>query len=210
MPPWPKRDIRKRDVCSPMTVQLFPEAMRAALDQSEDVACVLDSELRFLYCNPAWDRFALANQGEKALRERVLGTALLDAVAEPLRRFFEHAFEATASSGKPFEFDYECSSAEYFRLFRMQILPLAPNGGFVVVHSLRVEEPHGGPAEFSDPERYRASDGLVVMCAHCRRTRRVAEPATWDWVPAHLDDSSLRVSHGLCQICRVYLYREIT
>lgn len=192
-----------------MSVQLFPEALRTALDQREDVACVLDSQLRFVYCNPAWDRFALANQGEDARGERVLGTALLDTVAEPLRRFFQHAFEAVASSGKPFEFDYECSSSEKFRLFRMQILPLRPEGCFLVVHSLRVEEPHEGPAELPDEQRYRTPEGLVVMCAHCRRTRRVAEPAKWDWVPAHLNNRSFTVSHGLCEICYAYLYPDI-
>lgn len=192
-----------------MTVQLLPETLRAALDGREDVACVLDADLRFVHCNPAWDHFALANQGERARSEYVLGTSLLDVVAGPLRRFFQHAFEAVASSGNPFEFDYECSSADCFRLFRMHIMPLKPGGGFLVVHSLRVEEPHHRAAESPDSERYCTSEGLIVMCAHCRRTRRVQEPDKWDWVPAHLNDRSLQVSHGLCGICRAYLYPDI-
>jgi PAS domain-containing protein len=192
-----------------MTVQLLPEVLRSALDGREDVACVLDADLCFVYCNPAWDRFALANEGEQAIGERVLGMGLLDIVAEPLKRFFQHVFEAVATSRNPFEFDYECSSVEHFRLFRMQIMPLTPGGGFLVVHSLRVEEPHNRPAESPNEELYCTAEGLIVMCAHCRRTRRVHEPGKWDWVPAHLDDRSLKTSHGLCGICRVYFYPDV-
>lgn len=192
-----------------MSVQLLPETLRSVLDEREDITCVLDPGLRFVYCNPAWDRFALANQGEQAKGEQVLGTSLLEVVAEPLRRFLQHAFEAVATSGKPFEFDYECSSAESLRLFRMHIMPLKPEGGFLVVHSLRVEEPHDRPTESPNPKRYCTSEGLIVMCAHCRRTRRAQEPDKWDWVPAHLNDRSLQVSHGLCGICRAYLYPDI-
>jgi PAS domain-containing protein len=195
---------------TPMAAQLFPDTLRSALDEREDVICVLDPHLRLVYCNPAWDRFALANQGEGALSESVLGTSLLDTVTDPLKRFFQHAFAAVASSGNPFEFDYECSSADCFRLFRMHILPLKPGGGFLVVHSLRVEEPHARVSESPDQARYRGANGMVVVCAHCRRTRRAQEPGTWDWVPAHLEDRSLPVSHGLCPVCRVYFYPDIT
>jgi hypothetical protein len=184
------------------------EPLRRALEERRDVSCVLNSELRITYCNPAWDRFALENQGERALSRHVLGTSVLDVSGDALQRFYRNMFEAVASSGKPFDFDYECSSAERFRMFRMHVLPLKGASGFLVVHSLRLEWPHSRTP--SDPERelYRDSRGLIVMCSHCRRTRRANDPAAWDWVPQHLTDSSLEVSHGLCQVCHAYYYPE--
>lgn len=187
---------------------VFSDTLRSALDERKDVICVLSSDLRIAYCNPAWDRFALDNQGEEAVGSRVLGTNLLDVAGESLQRFYRHVFDAVASSSKPFDFDYECSSADRFRMFRMEIMPLRPTG-FLVVHSLRVEEPHSRKAESPDAQHYRNSSGIVTMCSHCRRTRRVGEPQRWDWVPAHLGDRSLSVSHGLCQVCRVYYYPSV-
>jgi len=188
----------------------LPESLRQALDPREDVICALSPELRFLYCNPAWDRFALANQGELAMSGRVLGTNLLEVVGDLLGNFYRNMFAAVASSGKTFDFDYECSSADCFRLFTMHAMPLKEPGGFLVVHSLRVEEAHSREAESPDLEHYRDASGVVVMCSHCRRTRQAKEPQRWDWVPAYLKDRSLNVSHGLCNICLAYYYPEYT
>jgi len=186
----------------------LPESLRRALDVRDDVICVLNPELRFLYCNPAWDRFALANKGELATSRHVLGTKMLDVVGDLLENFYRHMFEAVGSSRKTFDFDYECSSADCFRMFTMHVMPLEEPGGFLVVHSLRVEEKHSREAESPDLERYRDESGFVVLCSHCRRTRRVSEPLRWDWVPAYLNDRSLNVSHGLCNVCLAYYYPE--
>jgi hypothetical protein len=108
-------------------------------------------------------------------------------------------------------FDYECSSAQHYRLFRMEIRPIR-SAGFVLIHALRIERPHGRErASFSpDPRRYTDSHGLITMCAHCRKTRRAAEPEVWDWVPDYLSSGALRTrtSHGLCGPCLAYLYPQ--
>jgi hypothetical protein len=178
------------------------------LDERQDVSCALNADLQITYCNPAWDRFALENRGESAVSSRVLGTSLLDVVGDLLQRFYRTMFEAVAASGKAFDFDYECSSADRFRMFRMHVLPLRDPAGFLAIHAMRLEEPHSRTVSLPDVERYRDSRGMIVMCSHCRRTRRADNRDSWDWVPLYLTDSSLNVSHGLCQVCRVYYYPQ--
>ena len=179
---------------------------RSVLERSKAVICALDSDLRIIYCNPAWDEFARQNAGQDVLAQGVVGSRLLEVVAEPLKAFYEGIFERAETTGQVQEFDYECSSPEIYRSFHMQVLPLRGDHGFLVTHSLRVEKPLDfRPAQAADDARYADPGGIVVMCCHCRRTRRAQDPQAWDWVPAYLERRS-RVSHGLCGICHAYFY----
>ena len=186
-----------------------PTISPALLDTSPDIICLLDSALRIVYCNPAWDRFAADNEGRACSTSSVMGTPMLDSIPEALARFFRTAFALVRESGEPFEFDYECSSALVFRMFRMRILPIAGAGEFMVVHSLRVERPHDRPAVEPDDARFRGQNGLIVICCHCCRTRRAAEPQLWDWVPDYVASRPAPVSAGICSACFAYFYPEI-
>ncbi len=186
-----------------------PTVSLASLEASPDIICVLDADLRILYCNPTWDRFASENDGHTCHAAAVINTPLLERIPDPLARFFRAAFDAVLSSGEPFDFDYECSSALTFRIFRMRILPIRGAGEFMVVHSLRVERPHDRAAVHPDDVRFRAPNGLIVMCCHCRRTRRLSEPAVWDWVPDYVAQPPTPVSTGICSACFAYFYPEI-
>lgn len=170
---------------------------------------MLDAGLNIVYCNPAWDRFAAENDGEKCRFSLLRGRHLLEGVPQPLTRFFITAFDAVRDSGQPFEFDYECSSALFFRTFRMRILPVQGEGEYLVWHSLRVERPHDRAAVAPDDRRYRSSDGVLVMCCHCRRTRRSDASEAWDWVPDYVASHPARVSTGICPACYLYFYPEI-
>lgn len=179
---------------------------RSVLEHSKAVICVLDPDLRITYCNPAWDEFARQNSGQDVLAQGVVGSRLLDVVAEPLRAFYEDIFQRAETTGQVQEFDYECSSSELYRSFHMQVLPLKEPHGFLVMHSLRVEKPLDfRPTQAPDDARYAGSDGIIVMCCHCRRTRRFQDSHAWDWVPVYLERRS-GVSHGLCGICHAYFY----
>ena len=189
-----------------MEITLPASVPRSVLERSKAVICVLDPDLRITYCNPAWDEFAEQNAGPDVLAQGVVGSRLLEVVAEPLRAFYEGIFKQAETTGQVQEFDYECSSPELYRSFHMQVLPLRDDHGFLVMHSLRVEKPLDfRPAQAPDDARYAGPDGIVVMCCHCRRTRRAQDPHAWDWVPAYLERRA-RVSHGLCGVCRAYFY----
>ncbi len=136
------------------------------------------------------------------------GNRLFDAVAEPLRSFYEQAFRSVAETRQPWEHDFECSGPDLYRRYHMQVKRIDDPSGFLVVNSLRVEQSHE-PARCPttpDTARYVSADGIVTMCCHCRRTRRAGESQSWDWVPGYLKDPPARISHGLCPSCVAYYY----
>lgn len=176
-----------------------------ALDASDDVAYLLGPDRRIARVSPGWSRFALANGGGAALGRWERGEAPLDdALPPPLRAFYLDAFARALESGEPWEHDYECSSDGAFRLFRMTAYPVEGRC-LVVVHSLRVEAPHGGP-EHPPGEAY-AARGVVVSCAHCRRVRHPA--GRWDWVPAYVRAPPPNLSHGMCEPCCAFYWGDL-
>ncbi len=49
------------------------------------------------------------------------------------------------------------------------------------------------------------ADGIVSMCANCRRVEHVKQPARWDWVPSLLSQGTL-FKPSLCRFCFAYHY----
>lgn len=184
------------------------ELSREVVEASVDVIYLLDGELRIVYCNPAWDAFALANDGERVTRAKVCGASLFDFIAPVMRGFYREVFAACADDCEPFSFDYECSSPGSHRRFRMQVLPSKAGRGFGVINALRVEQPHSRTA--SPPsEEYVGAGGIITMCAHCRRTRSAKQTVRWDWVPAYVANTTALISHGLCPTCHSYHYDSL-
>lgn len=189
----------------------FLDFRRDTLDASGNVAFLVDSDRVIAYCNPAWDRFALANNGEHAAAKFVLGRRIDDFIPTAMRRFYDDVF-SIAKTPRIVRFDYECSSPDLYRCFRMEVMFLRSYGGFLISNSLRLEKAHrevGNVAFPPDRFRYEGADGLIVMCCNCRKTRRLGEWGTWDWVPAHLQRAAGTVSHGICPICSAHLYPEL-
>ena len=49
---------------------------------------------------------------------------------------------------------------------------------------------------------YRDSHGVIVMCMHCRRTRRVPpDEHVWQFVDQHITNRPQNVSDGICEEC---------
>ena len=180
-----------------------------ALDRSPAISYILDSQFRIMYCNPAWNRFARSNGAPRLAGELVLGSDLFDAIPDALKPAYSDAFRQVLSTGLVWEQSYECSSPTLFRVYRMRIHPLKPRAWFVVTNTLVVERPHARTAT-ADANTYVDVNGFVTVCAHCRCSKRVDNPDQWDFVPEHLKlrlESTPRVSHGLCPVCRAYFYR---
>ena len=186
--------------------------MIQALEASPAVSYILDARHRFIYCNPAWDRFAKANGAPQIVGEVVIGADLFNAVPEVLKPAYSKAFDEVSEGGGIWEKPYECSSPELFRKYRMRIHFLKSHAWFLITNPLVVEQPHvkvSSPA----PNRYFDKHGLVMMCIHCRCSRRVDNPDQWDFVPEYLkitEKDSLSVSHGFCPLCEVHFYPDLT
>ena len=203
----------KPDLEVPLEVRLAAAGFRVKdLEADNAIIYLLQPDLRIIYCNKAWDRFAEQNGGLGLIRPAILGTRILDVIPEPLKSYYENGLTQAKEKGRPWEHDYECSSPEFYRLFHMRVLPLADS--YVLVESsLRVERLHGldRPEMPANAVFYLNEHGILTMCSHCRRTRRIgmAEGPVWDWVPSFLVDPPGRVSHGLCPNCRAYFYPEV-
>lgn len=185
----------------------LPAKPPAALERSSHACFALTESLDICYCNPAWDRFAVENGGSPdVLGERVLHTPFLRYLPEEMVPKFTALFKTARARGRPQAHDYECSSAQVFRLYRMQVYPLQPGCGFAVINTLRVARPHTRVAFEPDDAKYLHQDGMLRMCANCRRTRRVDDSTAWDWVPDYVDHRRPNVSHGVCEFCAEYYY----
>lgn len=171
---------------------------------TDNVSYLLTDELRILRTNGAWDRFARDNNGEAMLARWGRGACVLDAIASPLQPFYANGFRRTRETGVVWEHDYECSTATRHRTYRMYAYPF--NGALLVTHALRDARPH--PQATAAPSPAHVNDGLVLMCAHCRRVKRWSTPPAWDWVPSFVAEPRSNISHGLCQACQHHYFPD--
>ncbi|MBZ5494548.1 MAG: hypothetical protein LAO76_26790 [Acidobacteriia bacterium] len=190
-----------------VTPAKLPDKVPASVESSPHACFALTESLYICYCNPAWDRFALENGGgADVLAASVLHKPFLQFVTDELRENIKNLFQRARTFGRLQSQDYECSSAQVFRLYRMQVYPLQSGSGFVVNNSLVVVHPHTRAICEPDDSIYRCKLGLIHMCANCRRTRRVDDPAAWDWVPAYVAHTRRDATHTVCPFCREYYY----
>lgn len=189
---------------------MFREVARESLDADSAVCFVLDDSLRLIYCNPAWDQFALQNGGRDIRRDALLGTPVLSSTSGEVLRYYRSLFYDVLVTRNPREHDFHCSSPDVQRLMRMSIYRLRNTPALLVTCSTRVEQPHTEIPFEPVQELYRDQNGFIVMCGNCRRTRRPAgESETWDWIPGFVANTPQMVSHGLCGLCLQYHYPDL-
>lgn len=175
-----------------------------AVEGGDNVSYLLSDSLRIVRCNDAGTRFAKANGGGAMLARWGRGAILLDAISQDLRGFYRHLYARALATNQRVEHDYECSSDQVLRRYRMIILPIPP-AFLVVTHALLVERPHDRAASEPDDAAY-LHDGVITMCSHCRRVRATVSPERWDWVPAYLTMTLPNLSHGMCPPCGAFYF----
>jgi hypothetical protein len=165
----------------------------------------VSNDLRIIYVNRAWLEFAEANGAQDGSHWGV-GSRVMDAIPVVLRTLHGELFER-ARRGELVDHEYDCSSPEMFRRYRMRI-HRCTSGALLVVHSLVHESPRTGPACRPSDALYRDGDGLMTQCSYCRCVRRAKPPVAWDWVPEYAARPACDVSHGLCFMCRNQYYPD--
>jgi hypothetical protein len=186
---------------------VFEELPRATLEDDPGVSFVLDGELRLLYCNPAWDQFAVQDEEPHLCADHMLGKPVLEGTSGELFDYYRALYGEALRDRKPRDHDFHCSSPSLERLMRMHVYPLRNTAALLITCSTRVQRPHSTSSEEPIEGVYRNHHGVVVMCSNCRRTRRADKhPETWDWVSDFVMHQPARVSHGLCNLCLDYYY----
>ena len=181
----------------------IPCSLREELELSSSTACGLRPDNSIGFTNAAWGRFADDNGAQQDTPW--LHASVLERFETPIRRFYEDLFSRVRESGEPADHRYQCSSPETYREFVMRVLPLGERH-LLILHHQVVSSAHLAHANAPNA-RYQAPGGMVTLCCHCRRTQRVDEPTTWDWVPDYLNAAS-GASHGLCLACYWHYYGE--
>lgn len=177
-----------------------------ALADSESTTFVVSRELKLVRTNAAWERFARANGGVDLLERFGRGCSIMPAVPAVLQPFYRNGYAQVWATGERWEHDYECSSPERYRRFRMLVYRI--NDAFLVVVNAATEDgPHDREASSPDESRY-ANAGVISMCSNCRRVRNPSAERRWDWVPAFVAHPPQNLSHGICDACAPIYYGE--
>lgn len=178
---------------------------RKAYDNDPATIYALDEDLKIVRCNPAWDRFANENGAAEPSRSSVFGIYIMDVVPAVLHDFYASAYVAVRRFQREWWHVFDCSSANTLRSFQMRILPGDP-WGLVVINTLLREAPSDEKTVVEPLQHYADADGVVTMCAHCRRVEHLTQPGRWDWVPFLLNANQALVKPGLCEFCVAYHY----
>jgi len=86
---------------------------------------VVNTDLNIVYCNAAWDQFALKNGGETMRRDSQIGRNVIEITPPPLRPFYARLYARALIGGQKMDCQYECSSVETTRRFHMHLTKIA-------------------------------------------------------------------------------------
>lgn len=175
-----------------------------ALDADERTLVALDPDMRIVWVNTTWQRFAEQNGGGPVLERFTPGAVYLDGIQGELRPLYDGIFRRVLEEGIPHESLYECSSPERFREYRLRALPFARRG-LLLEHTRVAERPHDRPAEPPDYEAFADGYGFITQCGNCRRIRDPVRQA-WHWIPAWVASPPGNITHGICGVCVGYYY----
>ncbi len=185
--------------------ETYPDTIHCA----DDTIYLMWPDFMLAYVNLGWTQFAARNGGEPAISLNwPIGSCVLDAIPAVLKRFFAENFSKCLRERRPWEHHYECSSPELYRSFVMMTYPVGAGEGLLVVHSLARETLHTRCVCKPRDILYRDLQGFILQCAHCRRVKRCGAKPTWDWVREWVTTCPANTSHGLCEPCYGFYYRN--
>jgi hypothetical protein len=174
-----------------------------AIDPSHTLIYRIDAAGKLTHVNAEWSEFALHNEGESVLPDRVLGTGLLAAIADETVRELYIRMIKRARAGVPVQFRYRCDAPDKRRTFEMNIRLL--EGGEVEFASKLVHEEARPTIPLLETGGLR-DERLLRVCSWCQK---VALPDD-TWVPVeesveilHLLEAERLpgITHGICDPC---------
>lgn len=197
--------------CDPGFQQLLAQHFSIdLLEQHPGTVYGLWPDLSLAYMNPAWFGFARDNQGEPAISAHWLrGRLVTDALPEVLHPFYVELYLQALedNSDEALIHDYECSSAQEFRLFSMSLHNLGYGAGLLIINRERQAGEHQRPAYAARDNAYRDARGKHHQCSHCRCFQNAGQRSRWDWIPDWVTQPPDKLVYTLCPACFDYYYQ---
>lgn len=176
------------------------------LERDPAVIYVLDPEGNFLYCNEAWDRFALENGGLGLNRLSMQSESVYGVLPEVLIEFYREHYREVMATGEPWEFSFECTSPDRYRQMHMRTLALDGRRGLLIASAIVVDRQHERGEGVPLPQPGQRIPG-IHMCASCRRIRCPESTCQeWVWSRSAVQGAPAGVSHDLCPLCSEHYY----
>ena len=189
----------------------FQEAVHSldleSMRKSQDTIYIIDSRFKLRGYNPSWVNFAKHNSGIEVLKKYPIGISILTAIPEKLKPFYRASYTSALTSRVVFAHDYECSSANQFRLFHQTAYPLPEAAGLIVTHHLIEQFNHPGP-NHAFTTKLLDEHGHITQCCHCRKIRSPANQHAWLWVPSIVKTPPPNTSHSVCPRCLEFYYPD--
>jgi hypothetical protein len=170
-------------------------------DRDPHVIYAVDENLRIIRCNPAWDTFALENNGSAAKQSKVRGVSLFTVIPPDLSIYYETGFQAARKHGR-WQHEFDCSSARVLRRLRMTVTPF---GSGLLFKNVSLKDTLAPPSEAGG--NFADYGPVITMCCDCRRVENT-KTNIWQWVPEFIEDMPTEIRSRLCPTCWVQHYGE--
>ena len=153
---------------------------------------------------PGWDEFALQNDGDGAVSDRVVGRSLFDFIdGSSTRELLRSLLQRTRARERRTELSFHCD-APHARRSMSWSAEREPDGSLLVRTRILEEGPRD-PVPFMDRTVPRSTE-VIRMCSWCNRI--AADPEGWvepETAAARLGLFTERevpdITHGICPSC---------
>ena len=195
-------------IIDPIFKKKIPHIDLESIQKSDDITCIVDSNMAIRAYNNAWMAFPKNNNASKVLAKFSIGSIITEAGVEPIKSYIQNGYYKALNENILFEFTYECSSDSVFRLFHQTAYPLLNAEGLVISHHLAKERKHT-EKEHEFNKQFFNQNGLITQCQNCRKIRDPENANRWLWVPSLVKSPIPKISHGICDRCLEHYYPDI-
>ncbi len=172
-------------------------------DRGNECVYEIDSGDRIVYCNEAWDSFAIENNGVELRFDEVKGKTLWEFVADPSTTDLYQRLIAHVRAGNVVRFNLRCDSPTLFRLLEMEISALRTDHVRFATSVMKAVPRRDPTMAFSETQ---SSLDPLMVCSWCGRVRVNAQQ--WMDVDAAVSAEKIferehlpPISHGICGDC---------
>jgi hypothetical protein len=181
-------------------------------EHSKKIVYRIDSDKRIVYTNPAWTDFALDNDAEDLLPEKLLGNYIWDYISCPqTSHVYEEIVSKVVTGKRAVRFPFRCDSPSARRYLEMTVAP-GPEGVCEFTSTVLREESRE-PAPLLDESAQRGEEYLR-MCSWCKKIALSED--RWAEVEDAVRALDLfarkhlpKITHGMCSACYVDMEKTL-